>query len=322
MTEMTHDRCSELLPLLLAGRLDAEEALEVEHHLEGCPECRAELRGLTALASDLTPLTDFERVKLRRAVRDSLPAAAAPRASIWSKAAPFISVAAALLILGFGLTSLDLGGTGSGDESGGMSTDAGGSEISDTEEAQDGPASEADGDTTTTDQIASDAAEPEGAAGAAEALEAAEPEEETAGFGGGSGARGKNYPVYKFGGQIVPEKLESQARTGRTYRSAALALKPENVHRDREDLLATLRGHAEKSGRSGENLETCARTVTDSSSAARLPVFATFGKLETRPSLAIGFIEAGGSTYNRYLIGIWSPPTDCTDPRLLKGPLP
>lgn len=329
MTEMTHQRCSELLPSLLEGRLAADEAVEVERHLEGCAQCRAELRGLTALRDDLTPLTDFERATLRRAVKDALPPAVEARPSIWSKAAPFISVAAALLILGFGLTTINLGGNDSAETAGG-SADAGesfesgaGSATEAEEEADSGKESAAGGGDG--EQAASDAAEPEAAG---ETLEAdapgggeVAPGGEESGFGTTSAARRQRYPVYKFGGEIVAEKLESQAREGRVYRSAARDLKPKNADRDGNELLATLRGHAEKSGRSGENLETCARSVMDSSAGARLPVFANFGRQSERRSLAIGFIEAAGSTYDRYLIGIWTPPEGCANPQFRKGPL-
>ncbi|MBA2725811.1 MAG: zf-HC2 domain-containing protein, partial [Actinobacteria bacterium] len=129
MSDMTHERCSELLPGLLAGDLVADDAVAVELHLASCADCRLELRGVSALAEELTPLTDLERARLRRAVRAGLPhgdEASREASPLWRKAAPFLSAAAALLILGFGIASLELGGRDEGSDSA-----AGGVETSD-----------------------------------------------------------------------------------------------------------------------------------------------------------------------------------------------
>ena len=322
MTDMTHEHCSELLPDLLSGDLRAEEAVEIEAHLEGCDECRTELRGLEALRSELTPLSDFERSRLRRAVRDTLPEGAGfgpEKAPLWRKAAPFLSAAAALLIVGFAITSINLGGSDEMSGAASESSDAGGdASVSDeSDEAfsdKGGSAREdaASGSGSASEEITSGAAEPE--PGEPESLEAA-----TGGFTAGkSSAR---YPLYKIVQNLDPAKLESQARDGGTYGDAAQTLEPKDAERDRKELLATLSGRAERSGRSGSVLESCARSLINGSSAELLPVFAAYGILDSKRSLAIGFIEANRGVYNRYLIGVWTPPAPCEDPLIRRGQL-
>src|SRR6476646_2711379 len=60
---MTAERCREWRESLGAhalGQLSAEESAALEAHLEGCPDCRAELESLAGVAR-LMPLADPER---------------------------------------------------------------------------------------------------------------------------------------------------------------------------------------------------------------------------------------------------------------------
>src|SRR5207253_10219509 len=60
---MTSDACRELRAALGAvalGGADPAETLALRAHLDGCPECRAELRELTSIAAAL-PLADPAR---------------------------------------------------------------------------------------------------------------------------------------------------------------------------------------------------------------------------------------------------------------------
>ena len=62
---MTSDACRELRAALGAvalGGADPAEALALRAHLDGCPECRAELRELTSVAAAL-PLADPWRAR-------------------------------------------------------------------------------------------------------------------------------------------------------------------------------------------------------------------------------------------------------------------
>ena len=61
---MTSDACRELRPALGAfalGNAEPGEALALRAHLDGCPECRTELRELVSVAAAL-PLADAARV--------------------------------------------------------------------------------------------------------------------------------------------------------------------------------------------------------------------------------------------------------------------
>ncbi|MGI8407069.1 MAG: anti-sigma factor family protein [Actinomycetota bacterium] len=308
MSDMTHERCSELLPRLLAGGLGADDAIAVELHLEGCPECRLELKGLSALAEGLTPLTDFERARLRHAVRAGLPhsdTASQEASPLWRKAAPFLSAAAALLILGFGIASLELGGADEGSDSA-----AGGTETSD----------ELQGSTEDAGQAA-----PEGP----DSVAAGEP----AGVEGNQGTEAADgalsetlqavtAPDYRSGGSFNRlRRLEHQAQTRDPYKTASQTYDPGAAGRDRRNLLSSLERSANLDGRSGKTLRACAETIFAGSTAELLPVFGAFGKLNGRSALVLGFIAASADVYDRYLLAVSSPPGDCGTARLLRGRL-
>lgn len=55
---MTHELTNVLLPLYAIDSLTADETLEVESHLDTCPECRHELDSYHAAASALVPDTE------------------------------------------------------------------------------------------------------------------------------------------------------------------------------------------------------------------------------------------------------------------------
>lgn len=326
MNEMTHDRCSELLSDLLAGDLSADEALEVETHLESCADCRAEMKSLMALAGELTPLTDFERAHIRRAVvKAVLPEEKSfgpEDRGFWSKAAPYLSAAAALLILGFAITSIDLGGS---DEMGDAST-AGGS----TESLQDDTAGGGDEAASGGGRVLSGDAEDQAAleSGAPQDAAAGEPEAAAGGGSDGTTAGGSEFatessntsgiPVFITEEELGIKGLKAQTDDRQPYRSTARSYDPENADADRDRLIKTLARRADRSGRSGEALETCIRSVRDLRS---LPVLAHYGTLKGNESLAVGYVLATGGTYDRYLIAIWTPPTECGSPRFVRGQL-
>ncbi|MCB0829818.1 MAG: anti-sigma factor [Solirubrobacterales bacterium] len=64
-----HDRFREQLPAYLLGALDPGEQGDLEHHLEGCPECRAELAWLepasTVLSADVEQIEPSPSLKSR-----------------------------------------------------------------------------------------------------------------------------------------------------------------------------------------------------------------------------------------------------------------
>jgi hypothetical protein len=74
--EISHERCSELLPGFLRGDLAGGDEEAIRTHLAGCEDCRAELAGLTVLTAEIPEgLREDERVRLH----DGVAAALAPR---------------------------------------------------------------------------------------------------------------------------------------------------------------------------------------------------------------------------------------------------
>lgn len=70
MTDLTHERCSELLEAYASRSLSEREQIEVDMHLGSCPDCSTELRGLLALqGKKIVPMTGPERDALTTAVR-------------------------------------------------------------------------------------------------------------------------------------------------------------------------------------------------------------------------------------------------------------
>ncbi len=134
-SQLTHERCSELLADYLAGELDPEQHRLVEDHLELCAQCSAERAGLGALGTKSEGLTGDERVALRAAVLgstmteepaerrldDETDAIVVPLGGRGSRASKYLGIAAMLAILAVGslfvLRGGGLGVTGSDDES-------------------------------------------------------------------------------------------------------------------------------------------------------------------------------------------------------------
>ena len=76
MSSNVHDRVRRSLAAHALGALDEEESATVDHHLELCSQCRAELAQLEEAATslvepaDLPPADVWERVS--KAIRDPL----------------------------------------------------------------------------------------------------------------------------------------------------------------------------------------------------------------------------------------------------------
>lgn len=93
--------------------LEPEEAQAVRAHLDGCPECRAELGNLASTVSHLWLLTAAD-VDVLAALEQSEPAGRAPttqqrrRGPVFAMGAAVLAAAAALLALLGGLSALDL----------------------------------------------------------------------------------------------------------------------------------------------------------------------------------------------------------------------
>jgi hypothetical protein len=116
-SQLTHERCSELLGDYLARELAPEQHRLVENRLEHCAQCSAERAGLAALRSDAEPagLTGDERVQLRAAVLDEIrdpsgsssigdesDAVVVPLGGRDSRAGKYLGIAAVLALLAVG----------------------------------------------------------------------------------------------------------------------------------------------------------------------------------------------------------------------------
>ena len=112
MTEITHERCSELLGPYSLGRLDGGARGDVDTHLATCPDCSRELAGLTALrAGEIEPMTGPEREVITAAVRAAVLGGAKPSWSAglserWGRRmAPALGAAALVAIAVVGYVS-------------------------------------------------------------------------------------------------------------------------------------------------------------------------------------------------------------------------
>lgn len=92
----------ELLPSLVYGELPDEDSAAVRHHLDRCPSCEEEHRGLLRLRRSLDlVVADESRVDLSRLYRQAFETDQR-RARRWRRAAlAFLAAAAGLLILVF-----------------------------------------------------------------------------------------------------------------------------------------------------------------------------------------------------------------------------
>ena len=112
MTELTHERCSELLGPYSSARLDDAARGDVDAHLATCPDCCRELAGLTALrAGEIEPMTGPEREAITAAVRAAVLGESSPSwAATWSqrwgrRLAPALGAAALVIVAVVGYVS-------------------------------------------------------------------------------------------------------------------------------------------------------------------------------------------------------------------------
>ena len=116
MTELTHERCSELLGPYSSGDLGGAARGDVDAHLATCPDCRRELAGLTALrGGEIEPMTGPEREAITAAVRAAVLGGTKPMtgpawATRWSdrwgrRLAPALGAAAVVAVAVVGYVS-------------------------------------------------------------------------------------------------------------------------------------------------------------------------------------------------------------------------
>ena len=108
MTELSHDRCSELLETYVSGDLDAAERRSVDEHLTACSDCSLELVAVRALTEPVVAMSGTERDELARAVRAAVASPQKRSMSEWfgRRLAPALGAVAFLAIAVIALVSL------------------------------------------------------------------------------------------------------------------------------------------------------------------------------------------------------------------------
>ena len=293
---LEHERCSELLGPLLRGELSEQQATSVEDHIAGCEECRAEKEGLQALIGapalmsvPAEPLTEFEKARLRRAVAGAMPAASPAARTIvsepgkpWAaRIAPYLGTAAALILVVFGATQLDLGG--SDDDSG----------------AGDGTAIEQD--SSGGGRGADEGASNDTAVTSGEAL--AED---------GAPAPGPSFEPEA--GDIERTGLRRFGSTDPLFKSFALTLTTDDAESLNEQYLRDLASAGAAAGDPATITE-CGQQVLTSQDSPTLPAYAGYGELEKKDVLMMGFVYSGADAgpLDKFMLWIW-PRDDCSIP--------
>ena len=300
MTEITHDRCSELLGGYRRGELDPDDAAAVERHLAGCEECRTELAGLLALTAgpDLEPLGDDERRRLREAVAREgrlVPATVhefpAARRTIWERHAGQIVGAAASIVailfayVVFGLPASDDAGEGEG--AGGGGEDAA---TLDTEEAP--------------------------AAGSGPQPVFVLPEVQTEEESGQDQAAeeersARTLTDFQNKSAFTESSIRRLGEVGPIFREFMEAYTTDDADLA-EDFLNQLGSEAPDDSLRDQILECGASLLEDDPERPLLPAFATVADFNDQESLILGFVTTDGTTseLGRFSIFVW-PVGDC-----------
>jgi hypothetical protein len=300
MTEINHERCSELLGGHHRGELGSEDAAAVERHLAGCEECRAELAGLRAMSApdDFEPLGDDERRRLRDAVLTGLAPAQVyelpARGTLWERhAGQIVGAAASIVVLLF--AALVVWGTLPGGDDAGDG--AGGSAGDEAESAQDVPLALPEGPqplfvTPESRALTEDAAEETATAPRSALLSLQNRSAHTEDSLKRLGEKGLVFrhfrDAYSVGDADLAENLLNQLASEA----------PDDELRDRV-------------------LQCGAGLLGDDPERTLLPAFATVAEFKQQESLILGFVTTDGTSteLNRY--SIWAWPVDNCDVLLI-----
>jgi Putative zinc-finger len=294
-SQLTHERCSELLADYLARELDPEQHRLVEDHLEHCAQCSAERAGLGALRSESERLTTDERVALRAAVlgattaaepaghrlEDESDAVVVPLGGRGARAGKYLGIAAMLAILAVGSLFVFRGGglTGSDDDSGavGVAEDSG-----------------QGGEEDATAGLAEDEPSP-----------------------GRRAAKDLILTFQSDRGVIAEEDLDKLGRrAGAALLSSTQALESSEevgdeellFNRAPENLLGRLAARAPEA--LAPDVTECGRTALDELDEPRLAIYATTATLEGEDVIVLGFVT-GARPPDRYAVFAF-PRGDCT----------
>ncbi|MFP5297693.1 MAG: anti-sigma factor family protein [Actinomycetota bacterium] len=299
-----HSTCSEWLPAYLRGELAPEQNEQMGEHLAGCEECRLEERALRALGSPLEEdsLRELESARLHREVWAAVrPAPQAARRSLQARMAPYLGVAAALLLLAVGVT---YGGLSGGGDDEGAATGSGAESLENIEGA-DGGGTNYDEDRTLEDSITN------------ESLEA------TVEFGTDS-AGGSAGPAPVFdgaGGSYDDGLLRATGEGGYPFTGYVTSYSPEDAARMQDGFLDQLAGQA---GGAESAVRACGRSVLEgplSEEAQVLPAWAALGSYADSPHTVIIGVAFGDERLDRYSFSVFRR-DDCSNPvETIEGPI-
>ena len=305
MTEISHERCSELLLLWGQGRLDATDSAALEAHLATCEECARERAGMNLLVTEeVETLTDDERARLRNAVAAAVAGdhragevvgfrrRPGQRARLWP--ALRVAAVAAAVVAGFvfvpNLLSDDAGTRTGAGVSGGRS------EVAAPEAARESGGPEPVFVQATGPQAFG--LETEDEAAVAQATRAARPEPPYTRSELRLLGRSRS-PFTKFAASYTVEDAESLA--GPFLEELAVAAPTDDV---------------------AGALRTCGGEVLAAATHPTLPAYAAYEAVNDKPSLVLGFVSSATAAgpLDRYEIWVWanadceSLPTQISEP--------
>ncbi|MGI8775101.1 MAG: zf-HC2 domain-containing protein [Actinomycetota bacterium] len=319
-----HEVCSELLPGYATETLPPAERARVEGHLAVCERCRSELTAVAALQATEAgeALSDLERARLHRAVRDELfsVTTGAPKRPLAARLLPLMGAAAAVLALGFFISNADLGGLGEGDDAGEAASGAGGEtrdkdhsgllELGGPPIAQAPPMRAGTGD-------AAVSLEAEAGGESAGGSQTADTEETNAELAEAATDVPAEPPRPRFtrkGGTFTREDAARFGRSQEPFTAFARYYTPDDVS-PLVGAYADALASAGETDRDRRTIQRCSEQVIAQSENV-LPAFGAYGRLDGEAVLLLGFMyptSASSPVLDRFMVWVW-PRDDCEVP--------
>ena len=279
MTDIDHDRCSELLLDRVRETLDAPDRAAVDRHLDGCEACRKELRAIEALSSGAVPALDERaRSDIRRNVWSEVrprDATVVPLRRGGPRVAKALGAAALIAVLLAGISYI--GGTGGDGLGGGDQSTAGGAGA-----AQEGAPRKGSDDKERARKGPAPTALQEGAADEA-----------------------RPRPTFALIEGPVTDRELNEVGTGDLFQHFSASYTDAGATRARGDLTDALAQQAPAD--LAPQVRSCAQRVYGETRGRALPAFGTTGSLEGRRVLVLGFAysRASGGPLDRFMFWAW-----------------
>ncbi len=317
---MTEDHPSHDIKAYVDGTLPAAEALALEEHLSGCPECRAELTAVRALADPSTAeLSELESAGLRKAVWEALKdeEREQPRSRTWGRRiSPLLGAAALVAVVAVGAAQV-LGGAG-GNESSSRSTvkeENGG--VADPAEPKGGKAKGTE--TMGTSDGDADQERGERTDGGGESPDRGQGPTAVSSDSVAASAGAAPKPVFVSDGQPVSrDDLLRLAARRPPFTSFSLSYRTVEADKLQPRFTANL---ARRAGdRDADQLTACVNSAYRAAAPGRLlPAYARVGELDGTDSLVVGFVWAARDEKSLRRFQLWAwPRGDCSSTLLLE----